>query len=188
MSLFAAHLLRLSNGFAVDRLRIDWAVSRTADAGLLAGTPVEFMAALLSAPISIIAAGRPRDSILVIRSLIEIGFVLQEEIFLTAATDAGTDELSRAAGWPAGTVQGLLGWDALRMNFVYDENRPLPQAIIVVSDAARLSPSAGEQLARAARSGSRLIFMVDDAGTGILPEIEQAAMLRLVLPHPTSRP
>jgi hypothetical protein len=189
LSRFAAHLFRLSKGFAVDRGRIDAAVTRVAEAGLLAGTPIEFVAALFGAPVSIVAAGPPPKSFPLVRVLIEVGFALQEEIFLAAATDSGTEELSRAAGWPVGTVQRLLGWNALRMHFAYDEDRPLPRATIVVSDADRLSPSAGEQLARAARSGSRLIFMVDGVAGGakLLPEIEQAASLRLVLPHPTNR-
>lgn len=189
MSQFAAHLLRLAKGFAVDRARIDAAATRVAGAGLLAGTPIEFMAALLGAPISIVAAGPPPKSYPLVRALIEVGFALQEEVFLVGATDSGTEELSRAAGWPVGTVQRLLGWNALRMHFAYDENRPLPRATIVVSDADRLSPAAGEQLARGARGGSRLIFMVDGAAGGarLLPEIEQAASLRLVLPHSTNR-
>jgi hypothetical protein len=190
MSRFTAHLLRLSESFAVDAVGIDAAVTRAADAGLLAGTPIEFVAALLGAPISIVSTGPPAKSFPLIRALIEVGFVLQEEVYLAGATDSGHEELSHAAGWPVGTVQRLLGWNALRMRFAYDEHRPLPRAIIVVPDADRLSPAAGEQLARAARSGSRLIFMADGVAAGglrLLPEIEQAASLRLVLPHPTKR-
>jgi hypothetical protein len=190
LSRFAAHLLRLSNGFAVDRARIDGAVTRTADAGLLTGVPTEFVAALLAAPISIVAAGPPAKSFALVRALIETGFALQEEVFLAGATDSGTEELSDAVGWPVGTVQRLLGWNALRMHFAYGEDRPLPRAIIVIADADRLSPNAADQLARASRTGSRLVFMFDGTaaeGSGLLPEIEQSASLRLVLPRSINR-
>lgn len=147
-----------------------------ADADLhLTERQMDAVRAAVKSRVCIITGGPGVGKTTVVRCIVPIFQKKGLRVALACPTGRAAKRLSEATGEPASTIHRLLAYDPSRHRFVHDENRPLPQEVVIVDEASMLDIELAHSLLRALRQSSSLI-LVGDADQ--LPSVGPGDVLR----------